>query len=198
MIAVVSVLVGSAGLVIAGLSVQTEGSMRTASALAGNGIKLVATLAPTTLRSGDKINVTDDAINTLPILNNISASNDWALRSLVGPCGGGIYADSLFQGHDSVSNITSATELPLVGPGLVTCPYIHIDHYVFQPRSDVAEFVGTVAGDSNINASTASEFSLSGYYSASASEWIQFPPGLYTLVEGDAWGSLVFLPFTVV
>jgi len=173
----------------------------TSSSTSSNGIELLVTISPTVLpeamlSSGKHLNVTTELINTLPRTNNVTIPKDWTLPALVGPCGPiGLVSFAFYSGNYTISNIASATPLPEEGPGVASCPAWGLHYLFFQPSSD--NF--TIAGQSpNAYAYARSITQFTGYYSASAFEFVNFPPGIYTIAVGDTWGNLVLVHFTVV
>jgi hypothetical protein len=170
------------------------------STLASNGLKLIVSITPTSIAQGGSVNVVADVLNTLSTPDNVSASVTWPLASLQGPCNSGTVSIALYQGSVSSENVGSASVVPLYGPGAVPCPDIpNYNFFVFSPNSDtITGYAGSLSSPHTFRDYTS--FTLQKYYdpsSPSAPNLVNLQLGTYTLIVGDIWGNLVFLPFSV-
>ena len=185
-------------------------SATSATVLSGNGLSLTLSLNSTTYQYRDQITVTIDEKNTLAIENNISASDNWPVFGHlgVGPCNTLNYpfGIALLQGYYDAESIASATPLEIYTLKLCPCERVIVS-YVFQPSSDIASRC-TIEGDWLSPISMNTDVTLTGV----CDRWIpintstgiayqqatsNFTPGIYTLVGGDEWGTLVILYFRV-
>jgi hypothetical protein len=202
-VAILALIVGI-GTIVVGVSLgypQTVGSQSPqtarAFAVASNGLNLSATLTPSNLAPGGVFNLTVEVVNSLSPSNNVSASVVWPLASLQGPCHGGILSVSFYKGsYSSLQSAIGAQPLSLNPPGGVPCPARpNFTSYIFSPNSNsVAGYVGP---NSTISFPARLSTLFQKYYDPSASQMTDFATGSYTVIVGDIWGSLVFLPFSV-
>ncbi len=176
-----------------------------AASKSSTGLALELFLNSTSIRPGEGISISVVELNTLPGVNNASASTRWPLKGLgIGPCGplNLPMGAAVFQGYYTATNISSAQQLQLYKPGTYVCPMIlsGIDAYVFQPMSFSAAIYasGSQSPWSTLNMS--SSIGVSGYWAGNlllGPTFGGFSPGLYTVVGGDEWGTLVVLHFLV-
>jgi hypothetical protein len=169
-----------------------------------NGLRLSLSLDSTTYQPGQSVAITIDETNMLPSTNSVPASDKWPLSALgVGPCGPMNYpfGIAIFQGNYTSSDILSATPLKLYNPtAMYNCPAIlsGISAYEFQPSSDTAAIFQNSSSSPAMTESMNSEVQSTGYWVASPSETLtNFAPGIYTVVGGDEWGTLVVANFMV-
>jgi hypothetical protein len=170
-----------------------------------NGLSLVLSLNSTIMQSGQGISVILEEQNTLPKVNEVSASTNWPLNGLkVGPCGPLNYpiGVAIFQGYYVAANISSAKPLQLYEPGVYACPMIlaKIDAYTFQPLSSTADIVGSCGSSSCFTERIYSNVTANGYWNEGllgGATFTHFNPGTYTVVAGDEWGALAILHFLV-
>jgi hypothetical protein len=132
------------------LMTTVTGNTSSATSVASNGIMLNVTISALSLASGDKLNITDEAFNTLSAANNVSAATNWPFPSLRGQCPGGIFNDVLYKGYYTSSNISSGTLLPWNPPGNLSCPAINFGYYIFKAHSDLL----TAYPNSSVSTST--------------------------------------------
>jgi hypothetical protein len=121
-------------------STTVGGNPSSATSVANNGLMLNVTISPVSFASGGSLAITSEVYNTLSSANNVSAFGNWAFPSLVGQCKGGFFNVALYSGHDTSSNISSASAIPWYPPGGVSCPPLSgkVGYYIFSPRSDQA------------------------------------------------------------
>lgn len=170
-----------------------------------DGLSLVLSLNSTIMQSGQGISVILEEQNTLPKVNDVSASTNWPLNGLkVSPCGPLNYpiGVAIFQGYYVAANISSAKPLQLYEPGVYACPMIlaKIDAYAFQPLSSTASVIGSCGPSSCFTERIYSNVTANGYWNEGLLEgatFTPFNPGAYTVVAGDEWGALAVLHFFV-
>ncbi len=178
------------------------------SSRSASGLALTLSLNAKTIQVGESISVSVGESNPLPESNNVTSSNNWALKEAggahifsTGPCGTVDYPMgwAIAQGNYVAGNVSSAQWLGLYAPGIYGCPgFLTLSGYLFQPSSDIAGFLpdcDTIRCDYVAISATAS---FHGYYNGTDTSVTTFAPGVYTVVAGDEWGTLVFLHFTVV
>ncbi len=161
-----------------------------------NGLKLSLSLNSTTFQLGEEVSIVIDEQNTLPVENKVLASQSWPLEGLsLGPCGTINYpfGIAIFQGNYSAADISTAKRLMLYDPGATYhCPAMiaGITAYDFQPTSDMASIFDSYDPDPFGPTQIISEVSAKGYWIGSpAATLTNFPPGVYTVVAGDEWGT---------
>lgn len=167
------------------------------------GLLLGLSLNETTIAPGQTIGITVYEHNTLQGTNNVSASESWPVSSLsVGPCGVttmpmGI---ALYQGNWSMLTISGQQPLQLYKPGPYYCPAIMggVRAYVFQPASGEAQVIGPCSPNPCYSSNMSSTIDVKGSWGTSLIQFSDFTPGVYTVVAGDEWGSVVVLRFEVV
>jgi hypothetical protein len=187
------------------------------------GLELSLSVNSTMIPSEDAIIVSASIFNTLPTVNNLTASSDWPVQYLLsGPCDYGnktLFPAGIaaFSGYYGVNNISSASPIGIWAT--IECPIqsvlwginaddqlINISSYSLLPKNDSGYFAyyassQTVPGVSSMQLST-------GGITISANN-VTFPshfynsllsslPGTYTLVAGDEWGQMVLAHFQVV
>ena len=181
--------------------------VNSASSKSINGLSLSLSLDSTTYQPGHEITIILDEVNTLPNMNNIPKSDNWAYDHLQrDPCDFiSPFGAAIFRGDYTSLNFSAATPLTIYDPHATRlCPTnAPIISYSFQPSSDTAN----VIEDSNLNPGNNSrqfkyEVTIKGYWPDndyhSTSQLIGFVPGIYTVVAGDEWGNLVLLHYTVI
>jgi hypothetical protein len=163
-------------------------------------------LNSTVYQQGDSITVTIDEKNTLTTANNITAANEWPVSYWLGAgsCNTLNYpfGIAVVQGYYDANSISAATPLKIFP--LIYCPYESIAYsYNFQPSSDLA-YINTSFGSEPSPIRMNINITLTGVWdnwTNTGSETVQaainFPSGIYTLVGGDEWGTLVILHFRV-
>ena len=166
-----------------------------------NGLSLSLSLDGTTYPPGQSVSIIVDEKNLLSTTNNLSATDN-----LPSEFGSGFTNDPWFplglavlRGNYTGSNYSTGTPLIIYNPGEVYIGTTSIapTAYSFSPFIDVAVLNG---GDynSSIDIRSHIEINVNGYWpnneSASSNN---FEPGVYTVVAGDEWGTLVVVHFTV-
>jgi hypothetical protein len=145
------------------------------------------------------VSMVADEYNTLPRVNNVSASSAFALDGLsLGSCGryASPYGVALYGGAYSAANLSLAQPLQIYP--IVPCPmFIRlVTGYLFQPASDTALIL---PGSGNAT-EMLSMVNATGLYSSGAgmlSSPVPLPPGTYTAAAGDEWGAVVAIQFTI-
>ncbi len=157
---------------------------------------LQLSLANSSISQGRNITVGLRLSNLLSVANNIPQGFSWAVSGLYwpgNPCSpSGAYEPlgiAIFNGFFSAVNVSSGKPLYLWQPAPYYCPAGYNSPWVFLPMSDVVQ---TLGGTGRLD----KNFTTNGYWNA-LSQFVVFSPRIYTLVEGDEWGDLVFLYFTV-
>ncbi len=177
------------------------------------GLVLTLTLNSTSLKSGQGIKATVEEVNTLRQTNNVSASDNWPLKSATeirgttlndGDCGPINFPMGLeiVSGYYTKDNASTAHPLELYGFGLTSCPAVlsEIDQYSFQASSENASIIGSC--DPNpcfaygMTASVSARGSWTSFLVFGPS-FANFGPGVYTVIAGDEWGALAFTYFDV-
>jgi hypothetical protein len=179
--------------------------LNSASSESANDLSLSLSLDSTTYHSGQSISIDIDEKNALSKTNNVPVSDKWPRVGLtLGPCGTTNYpfGISIFRGYYSTTDISTATPLQLYNPGAIyNCPMIlsEITYYNFQPSSDIADIFGSCALNPCLTVEMNSEVNETGYWTGNSptATLNNFTPGVYTVVGGDEWGTLVILHFTV-
>jgi len=161
-----------------------------------NGLKLQLGVNSSEIGPGQSLQVSISEVNRLGTLNNVSTANLWQAVGLsLSSCGRGPlpFGMAIYRGNVDASNVTSAKPLSLFPP--VACPdFVRlITGYLFQPSNSMATILPSFGNQSPTNVS--STLTLTGEYMGA--QEVAFSPGLYTLVAGDEWGSILFLNFTV-
>jgi hypothetical protein len=185
------------------VSQDTTGG-NSARSLSVNGLRLSLSLDSTIYQPGQQVTIVIDETNMLSKTNNVSTADKWPLTGLsVSPCGTLNYpfGVAIFQGYYASGDISSATPLKLYDPlAVYSCPMVlsEIDTYAFQPLSDIAAVFQisdtNPVSTENMNA----EVQTTGYWIGSTAVTLtNFDPGVYTVVGGDEWGSLLVVHFTV-
>jgi hypothetical protein len=208
----IALLVSIAGCTTAPAAVQPTPfptiapSATSATCLSQNGLSLTLSLNATTYQPGEPIRITIEEKNTLTTANNITAANEWPVFNYlgVGSCNTLNYpfGIAVVQGYYDAKSISSATPLTIFP--LMFCPAIAVAYsYNFQPSSDLAYIYNSFdSKPSPISMNT--DVMLTGVwdemthadggYTQTTSN---FTPGIYTLVGGDEWDTLVILHFSV-
>ena len=177
-----------------------------ASSQSGSGLILLLSLDSKTYQSGQQVGIYINENNTLSTPNTVITSDKWPISGLGGgPCGPLNYpfGIAIFQGNYYAANISSATPLQIYEPGIYHCPMIlsSISSYVFQPLSDSADVfqMSESTAVSTMEMNTEFEPAPTGYWASNnvGATFSNFEPGVYTVVGGDEWGTLVIVHFTV-
>jgi hypothetical protein len=184
------------------LSTTTDISgLNSASTESVNGLRLSLSTDRTTYQPVQSVSIIVDEKNLLSTTNIIPATDNLPPEFISGfpndpsfPLG-----LAVLRGNYTGSNYSTVTPLIIFNPGEVyTGTTIAAPtSYSFSPLIDVAVLNG---GDYNSSDAIRLhiEISVSGYWpnneSASSNN---FEPGVYTIIAGDEWGTLVVLYFTV-
>lgn len=145
------------------------------------------------------VSIVAEEYNTLPKINNVSASSAFGLDGLsLGPCGrfASPYGVALYRGAYTGANVSQAQPLQIYP--LVPCPmYIRlVTGYLFQPSSDLA----LILPGSGNSTELLTAVNATGLYSSGGnmlSSPVPLPPGTYTAAAGDEWGAVVVAQFTI-
>jgi hypothetical protein len=184
------------------------GGVNSTSSKSTSGLNLSLALDSTIYQPGQPVSIIVDEINTLLKPNKVSASEKWPVAGLsVEPCGTLNYPFGMvvFKGNYTSAGISSAIPLDLYGPyAKHSCPRIlgSIASYVFQPSSDIADIFQTSESDAAITQMKMNsdvEPIPTGYWVRNDTNiyFTDFIPGVYTVVAGDEWGTMVIRHFTV-
>jgi hypothetical protein len=185
----------------------------TAVANSANNLQLRLFLNSSSSATGLAVSVTVDDHNALASTNNVTAANDWLvpLNYIDGaPCGDNdaVVGFAVAEGHDTLSNVTAATLLPLVNPkASYNCPaylgYGNPKGFLFQPMSDTAASYGCVGvspicptGSAFTGLTSLSWAPATGFYDLGGA-FTSFPHGTYTVLAEDEWGDSALAYFTV-
>lgn len=167
------------------------------------GLKLTMSINSTTYQPGEQVSVTINEKNTLATENDVKAASDWPGQGLsVGPCGTLNYpfGMSILQGYYDTKSVASVTPLRLYDPDATYhCPMIlaGITAYDFQPASNTAA-ITTSSGSGLSAVDMTAGVKSAGFWSGSPkATFSNFAPGVYTVVGGDEWGTVVILHFVV-
>jgi hypothetical protein len=119
---------------------------------------------------------------------------------------------AIAKGYYTITNISKAEALEIITPGEYSCsPNPDILSYLFQPASSDAQgkLVGACLGACYDTSNRAvGDIRVQGYWvGANLSDHSQpffgatfraFEPGMYTVIGGDEWGSVVLSYFEVI
>ncbi len=168
------------------------------------GLSLELALNATTVKSGQAVDIMASETNTLPTMNNVTASNQWPVKGLAvfeSPCGtvNHPFGMALYRGY--YGNVSLAKPLQLYAPEPVYhCPMIlsKITQYSFYPENSTAQIWGScVPGPCQTFAMFAS-LPVKGYWNTGfLSDHTALIPGVYTVAAGNEWGQLELLYFVV-
>ena len=191
------------------------------------GLKLTLSVNSTAIPSQDAIGITASILNTLPMANDLTASDAWAMDGLrSGPCDLGNSSNKLFspvglgvfRGTYGLNNISSAGS-PLFVWAAIECivdgvsvgsqyyPLSSITSYSLLPGSDNGTYAGYYVVSYNPETLAKGVFPTQmvdqvAIYAAGGTGFYNSLgsslPGNYTLVAGDEWGQLALLHFSVV
>jgi hypothetical protein len=167
-----------------------------------NGLSLSLSTDRITYKHGQEVSITFDEKNTLSTTNNVPATDNLPSEFMSGfpndpsfPLG-----LAVLRGNYTGLNYSTVTPLIIFHPGEVytgTAIIAAPTSYSFQPFIDVATLNG---GDYNSSDAIRLhiEISVNGYWpNKESSSSRNLEPGVYTVVAGDEWGTLVILHFTV-
>lgn len=190
----------------------------TVSSVSADGIQLATSINATSLTSGEGLRVTLSISNTLPTMNLVNASNDWAFQGVPVALWNACYL-SVPAEVAVLNGNYSANELPLVAGAAFHYYCMEggtVDRMIFQPDSDNATLTGESCFGSCTNATIGTyaltlNFTTHGYwdlpYLATVSPpagipgqpySLPFLPGVYTVAVADEWGQVNVLHFQFV
>ncbi len=193
-------------------TVEAAPKSTTASSRSVDGLVLTASLNSTSIESGQRIAITADEQNTLDNANNVFTESNWAFWNPPNAAGHvftpfgtnscGVELNPMgwvvTKGYYDAGNVTTAQWLALYSyaGGLsrgCTGSYVGNNFtYLFEPSSAWADII--VYGYLPVFATNA----YSGYWNSSTSTtFVNFTPGVYTVVAADEWRALVILHFKV-
>lgn len=167
---------------------------QSASANSQDGLKLMVNMNATEIIPGQSVEVNLTEFNSLPSVNNVSASGEWAVPVALGPCENEFsqpFGIAVYAGYVDDQNVSQGQRVDIFP--MVACPmYIRlVTGYEFQPQSNLAVILpGFPATPSPLVGSVVVSMS----YSPQAGF---LTPGTYTVVAADEWGALAFLYFQV-
>jgi hypothetical protein len=172
-----------------------------------NGLAVTLSLNSTTIQSGKGILITADETNTHSTVNNVTIPIQISVLEGASPCDNYNYSVrvEIIQGNYVTTNYnyTTGRSLQLQKPIAYTCSNIPLDRitgYLFQPLSDTAMRVGDCHGLSCGDWKMSLTTPANGYWTGDISRGVSFqtfPPGVYTVVAEDSWGTVALLHFTV-
>ena len=182
----------------------SQPGINSASSNSVSGLNLSLSLDSATYQPGQTITIVVNETNTLKKTNSVSAADNWAFSGLtIGPCGTLNYpfGIALFRGYYIAGDLASVTPLKLDNPDAIyPCPMIlaEISTYAFQPSGDTADVFQLGGIDPVLTEEMSAQIHPTGYWTGSPNGALtNFIPGVYTVVAGDEWGTMVFLHFTV-
>jgi hypothetical protein len=158
------------------------------------GLELMVSTNATEISAGESVQVNLSEFNSLSVANNVSAAHDWLTSVALGPCEN-IYVQpfgiAVYVGHVDAQNLSQGERVNIFPP--TACPqYVRlVTGYEFQPMSDLAVVLPSLG---------AAPSPLVGSVNVGMSYTQQqhpLPPGSYTIVAADEWGTLAFAYFTV-
>ena len=164
------------------------------SAPSTQGLELMVSTNATVVPPGDSIQVNLSEFNSLSAANNVSAAHDWPTSVALGLCEN-IYVQpfgvAVYSGHLDEQNLSHGERLDIFPP--TACPqYVRlVTGYEFQPMSDLAV---VLPGSGAMPSPLVGSVNVGMSYS---SQGEPLPPGSYTIVAADEWGTLAFAYFTV-
>jgi len=178
-----------------GTTTQAPAGEKTVTVGSADGLELQVTLNATQITSGESVQVSLSEFNTLPTVNNVSASQAWPTQVALGACrniydqpfGMAVYfgvvdAQNLSQGRQA--DVFPATACPM---------YIRlVTGYEFQPASDSAVVLPSSGA---VPSPLTGNVEVGMVYNGLASQ--PLPAGSYTVVAADEWGALTFVYFQV-
>jgi hypothetical protein len=200
---------------------QNQTDVVTVSAIGTNGLRLSTSMNATELKVGQGLAVSVLLLNTLPRINVVKPSDDFAFNGVAVAmwdyCEGEPVQIDILQGNYSIQELPAATDVTFT---VVCMEGGFIPSVVFAPHSDQVNLAGVAAyplyGIPWFPLSL--NFTTSGYYDlASISQHdtdplitepgpfsqkdtvsaTSFAPGVYTLAVADEWGGYNILHFKV-
>ena len=201
-------------------STSSEGSPTTSSTTAVGGLRLTETVNASSISVGQGLNISVSILNTLPVVNDISAAKDWSFQgipiALWPACYFGLPAEAVvLQGNYSLQDLGSVASVHF---SYECMEAVAIDHVIFQPNSDQVNMTGVydVTGSNGTMGPfrMADAFATAGYWNLTSLAGqlnspiigegqpnppvsIPFSPGVYTVAVEDEWGQTAILHVTV-
>ena len=167
-------------------------------AISRHGLSLTISLDSATYRPGEPIIVNIQEKNILPRENNVPAADLWAVEGLTVSPYGRLYFPfgiSVLEGCYDSGNFSRAAPIQIFDPNVPDLvPDSRIGgSYNFQPWSTAVH----ISLDWSRNMTV--QVTFDGFWTGSQSNatFSNFTPGMYTVVGGDQWGTLVVLHFTI-
>jgi hypothetical protein len=163
-----------------------------------NGLQLRLSLNSTRIASGGTLGATVSEFNNQATTNNVTKADLWKVQGLsLGPCeteGYSIYpfGIAVYQGAYSSANVSQGKAMAIYP--VVACPLMLrlVTGYLFQPMNDSAVILpssGALPTSMSVTVRVSGEFGQGSLQ--------PLAPGVYTVVAGDEWGSLITMQFTV-
>jgi hypothetical protein len=180
----------------------------------------------TTIPSEDAISISTSIVNTLPTINNLTASNDWAIQGLtLGNCNYGDSTNKLFapagidvfRGYYGMNNLSAGNPLQIWA--VIGCPVDYafngtgiagqlqnITSYSFLPGNDSGYYSAYYSTSTKIVKGVFPTRMVNDgtFYAANSTGPPMFfnslgssLPSEYTIAAGDEWGQIVLLHFAV-
>jgi hypothetical protein len=182
----------------------TASHLNTTTTEAGNGLSLTVSISSTDYQPGSTIVITIDESNTLAQANNVPAGDLWPLKGLtLGGCGtlNLPFGLAILQGNYDITNFSSVTPLQALYDmnAMYSCPMLlHVTSYDFEPSSDFA-FINS-GQDFTSRTQIIYACDVAGSWTGGVGHSIfgNFTPGIYTVVGGDEWGTVVIEHFTII
>ena len=188
------------------------------------GLELLLSVNSNIIPSEDAINVSVSIVNTLSTVNNLTASDDWAIQGLTSSsCNYGNSANKLFspagidvfRGYYGMNNLSSGNPLQIWAE--IECPVDYafngtsivgqlqnITSYSFLPGNDGGYYSAYYSSSATIMKGIFPTRMVNGaaFYASNSTggpynSLLFSLPGTYTLVAGDEWGQIVLLHFAV-
>jgi hypothetical protein len=180
-----------------------------ASSKSANGLALTLSLDAATYRPGQTVSIVVDEKNTLSKTNDVPVADKWRLKGLTtGPCSDEKskippFGIAVMQGYHTGSDISKINPLVIDNPNeFVTCPYntfSNLTGYEFLSMSDTVKFTDPSDPTHSSLQQMYAQAQPNGYWTGADPDAVQhnFEPGVYTIVAGNEWGTLVLLHFTI-
>ncbi|HYB45251.1 MAG TPA: hypothetical protein VEC92_01890 [Nitrososphaerales archaeon] len=195
-LSVVAVLAISVSLPRGQASPSAPQSSTSAHQAASNGLLLQLSISSSVVGPGQPLLVSIDSFNPFAVNLNATAAKSWAAQGLkTGSCYSSVYpfGVAVYQGSYAAGNISQGKPLQVFP--IVPCPlFIRlVTGYYFNPESSNAIVLPGTGAAILMSASV----NVTGTFPGKGGSAQPFPPGIYTVVGGDEWGTLVFLQFRV-
>ena len=189
-------------------SSENFNDVNSASSTSANGLTLSLSLNSTIYQPGQDVSIVIDIKNTLSVENDVPVSDSWVYSDLgLGPCDNGPggfgypYGIAIFQENYTSSELPIATPLALYDYSVPPpCPGpMPSTAFDFKPLSDIATIISGSSSFPDSSVAVNTQLAEAGYWTGVSPETSKhdFAPGVYTIIDGDEWGALVVLHFTV-